>query len=141
GGLVSGVAVAVKELRPSARVIGVEPTGAASMYRSLEQGSAARLERTDTIADGLAAPFAGVRNFEIVRKYVDDVVLVEDDEIRSAMKLLLERCKTLAEPAGAAALAALLSGRLPGGAKGGSVAVVVSGGNIALETLSAYLGA
>src|SRR4030095_4189279 len=73
GGLISGVAAAIKQLRPAARVIGVEPTGAAVMYQSRIQGSPARLDRLDTIADGLAAPFAGARNFEIVQKYVDDL--------------------------------------------------------------------
>jgi threonine dehydratase len=79
----------------------------------------------------------GARNFEIVQRYVDDLVLVDDSEIRAAMKLLLERCKVLAEPAGAAATAALLAGKVParGGSKGATVCIV-SGGNIALETLA-----
>ncbi|HET9482168.1 MAG TPA: threonine/serine dehydratase [Candidatus Polarisedimenticolia bacterium] len=139
GGLISGVAVAVLESNPRARVIGVEPSGAAVMRQSLRQGSPARLDRANTIADGLAAPFAGVRNYEIVSHYVEDVVLVEDDEIRSAMRLLLERCKILAEPAGAAAAAALLAGRIPSGADSGPTVVVVSGGNIAMETLGELL--
>ncbi len=133
GGLISGVAVAVKALRPSARVVGVEPSGAAAMHLSRRQGSPARLARTETIADGLAAPFVGVRNFEIVENLVDDLVLVEDSEIRSAMRLLLERCKVLAEPAGAAAAAALLAGRVPGS---GATAVIVSGGNVSLDMLA-----
>ncbi|HEY3174758.1 MAG TPA: threonine/serine dehydratase [Candidatus Polarisedimenticolia bacterium] len=140
GGLISGVALAIKESRPSVKVIGVEPTGAAVMHLSRRQGSPARLERADTIADGLAAPFAGARNFEIVEKYVDDLVLVEDSEIRSAMRTLLERCKVLAEPAGAAAAAALLSGKIPPGS-GGTTAIVVSGGNVALDTLAALIRA
>ena len=139
GGLISGVAVAIKQSRPETRVIGVEPVGAAVMHLSREQGAPARLERMNTIADGLAAPFAGARNFEIVRQYVDDLVLVEDAEIREAMRVLLERCKVLAEPAGAAATAALLGGKIPRGGGSGRTAVIVSGGNVAMETLSDLL--
>jgi len=138
GGLISGIALAVKETRPSARVIGVEPVGASSMRRSLDEGRPVRLDRTDTIADGLAAPFAGVLNYEIVRQYCDDVVLVSDDEIRAAMRLILERCKTLAEPAGAAATAALLSGKIKI-RPGERVVSVISGGNIAPDALAAHL--
>jgi threonine dehydratase len=135
GGLVSGVSWAVKELRPLARVVGVEPEGADSMFRSRQQGSAARLEKTDTIADGLAAPFAGEMNFRFVQRYVDDLVRVSDAEILAAMKLLLERCKTVAEPAGAAALAAVLSGKvsLPAGS---GVCCIVSGGNVGAAQLA-----
>lgn len=139
GGLISGVAVAIKEMHPGARVIGVEPTGAAVMHLSRVQGSPARLDKTSTIADGLAAPFAGVRNFEIVQKYVDDLVLVDDSGIRAAMKFLLERCKVLAEPAGAAATAALLEGKIPARPGTGRTVVIVSGGNIGMETLSDLL--
>jgi threonine dehydratase len=128
GGLISGVAFAVKSLRPSVRVIGVEPEGAAAMRNSRAAGRPVRLERIDTIADGLAPPFVGDLNFAICRDRVEDVVLVSDDEIRAAVRVLLERCKVLAEPAGAAALAALLEGKieLPVGAR---VVCVVSGGN------------
>ncbi len=137
GGLISGVAVAIKESLPAVRIIGVEPTGADSMMRSRAQGSPVRLDKIDTIADGLAAPFAGERTFAITQKYVDDLVLVNDDEIRGAMRLLLERCKVLAEPAGAAATAALLAGRAGGGA--GRTLVVVSGGNVAPGVLGDLL--
>jgi len=141
GGLISGVAVAIKELSPRTRVIGVEPTGAAVMHLSREQGKPAKLDKTSTIADGLAAPFAGARNFEIVQKYVDDLVLVDDDAIRAAMRFLLERCKVLAEPAGAAATAALLTGKVRAGAgiDSANTVVIVSGGNVAMETLSDLL--
>ena len=136
GGLISGVSLAVKSALPSARVIGVEPAGAAGMHRSFEKGSPARLDRLETIADGLAAPFVGERNFEIARKYVDDLVMVEDAEICAAMRLLLERCKLLAEPAGAAALAALLTGKAGGK---GRTAVVVSGGNVSPDVLASCI--
>jgi len=135
GGLISGVSWALKELQPAARVIGVEPEGADSMFRSRRQGSPARLEKIQTIADGLAAPFAGELNFRWVQRYVDDLVRVTDAEIVEAMKLLLERCKTVAEPAGAAALAAVLSGRVSFPA-GTGVCCVVSGGNIGAGQLA-----
>jgi len=139
GGLISGVAVAIKSLRPEARVIGVEPTGAPAMHLSRQQGRPVRLESIETIADGLAPPFVGERNFAIVERYVDDLVLVEDAEIREAMRFLLERCKVLAEPAGAAAAAALLSGRIRGAGGSGPTVVVVSGGNVSMELLAECL--
>jgi threonine dehydratase len=135
GGLISGVALAVKSMRPKVRVVGVEPAGAAAMRRSLDAGEPVRLERIDTIADGLAPPLVGKLNYAIVRQHVDDVVLVEDDEIRAAMRLLLERCKILAEPAGAAATAALLTGKVKVDA-GTRAVSIVSGGNISPEALA-----
>jgi threonine dehydratase len=128
GGLIGGIAVAIKESRPSVKVYGVEPTGAAVMRKSLDAGYPVRLDSMKTIADGLAAPMAGKLTFAIVQKYVDDVVLVEEDEITSAMRELLFSAKLLAEGGGAAATAAVLSGRIPVG--GRRVVAVVSGGNI-----------
>jgi threonine dehydratase len=128
GGLIAGVATAVKELKPGARVFGVEPTGAAVMRQSLDAGHPLRLESLKTIADGLAAPMAGNLTYEIVKRYVDDVITVTDEEIMSAMKDILFSAKLLAEGAGAAATAAVLSGRLP--VKGRRVVAVVSGGNV-----------
>ncbi len=138
GGLISGVAAAVKAGRPGARVIGVEPVGAAAMTRSLERGEPVRLERVDTVADGLAAPFAGRHNLAHVRALVDEMLLVEDREIVEAMRVVLERCKVLPEPAAAAPVAALLSGRLeiPAGA---TVVCVLSGGNVDAERLREML--
>lgn len=129
GGLISGVAMAVKAIRPRVRIIGIEPEGAPAMFESRKKGKPVRLQRPDTIADGLAPPFVGDLNFEICRDLVDDLILVGDDEIREAVGLLLERGKILAEPAGAAGLAALLRRRtgLPEGAR---VVCVVSGGNV-----------
>jgi len=128
GGLIGGIAVAIKESRPSVKVYGVEPMGAAVMRKSLDAGYPVRLDSMKTIADGLAAPMAGELTFAIVQKYVDDVVLVEEDEITSAMRELLFSAKLLAEGGGAAATAAVLSGRIPAG--GRRVVAVVSGGNI-----------
>ena len=138
GGLISGVAAAVKLTRPKAKVIGVEPVGAPGMTESLRENKPVHLDSVNTIADGLAAPFVGEHNLAHVEKFVDDVVLVNDDEIVEAMKLILERCKVLAEPAAAATLAALLSGKVnvPPGA---NVVCVLSGGNIDAARLKTLL--
>jgi threonine dehydratase len=138
GGLISGVATAIKEASPSTRVFGVEPVGAAVMRKSLDTGHAERLEAMSTIADGLAAPMAGELPFDVVRRYVDDVVLVRDEEIVEAMRLLLSRTKLLAEPAGAAATAAVLFGKLPL-KPGDRVVSIVSGGNVDLGRLKELL--
>ena len=99
------------------------------MRRSLDRGRAATLESTDTIADGLAAPMAGELNYRYVAEFVEDVVLVSDEEILSAMRLLLTRAGLVAEPAGAAAVAALMCGRVPV-SPGEAVVALVSGGNV-----------
>lgn len=138
GGLISGIAAAIKLTRPATRVIGVEPHGAPTLHRALERGAPARLDSVDTIADGLAAPIAGELTLAAVQRWVDEIVLVSDDEIAEAMRLILERTKLLAEPAGAAATAALLSGRpsLPSGA---TVVAMLSGGNVDRSRLKALL--
>lgn len=138
GGLLAGIALAVKAIRPEVRIVGVEPEGSAVMRQSLLEGKPARLEQSQTIADGLAAPFTSPLPFSIVQRCVDDVVLVTDDEIVEAMRLLLSRCKMLVEPAGAASVAALLTGKaaVPHGAK---TVAVLSGGNVALDRLKGLL--
>lgn len=128
GGLLAGVAAAIRALCPRARVIGVEPVGAPAMHESLAQGRPVRLASTTTIADGLAAPFAGTHTLAHAQAFVDEVVLVEDAEILDAMRTLMRHARILPEPAGAAATAALLGGRLMI-TPGDHVAVVVSGGN------------
>lgn len=138
GGLISGIAIAIKSKHPDVRIIGVEPEGAAAMWRSLQAGRPVRLDRVETIADGLSAPFAGELTFAVVQQYVEEVVLVTDDQIRSAMALILERCKVLAEPAGAAAVAALLSGAITT-PSAGPVVAVVSGGNVDVGKLATLL--
>ncbi|CAN5829540.1 threonine ammonia-lyase [soil metagenome] len=138
GGLLSGVAAAVKALQPRARVIGVEPVGAAALRAGLDAGEPVRLERVDTIADGLGAPATGTHVLEHVTTLVDDVITVTDDDIADALRLILERCKLLVEPAGAAAVAALLAGRVHVRA-GARVAAVLSGGNIDLQRLTRLL--
>ena len=137
GGLISGVALAFKNLAPEARVFGVEPHGACGMRKSLEKGEAVHLESVDTVADGLGAPMAGELNFEVVRRHVEDVVLVSDAEITEAMAFLLARAKLVVEPAGAAGVAALLAGRIP--MADGPVVTVLSGGNVDLDRLSGLL--
>lgn len=138
GGLIAGIAVAIKSSRPGARVVGVEQEGAAAMWHSRQAGQPIRLDRVQTIADGLAAPFAGVLPFTLVERYVDELVLVSDVEIRTAMGFILERCKVLAEPAGAVALAALLTGTIRVRPQE-PVVVIVSGGNVDLTSLSQLL--
>ncbi len=139
GGLISGVAAAVKGISPRTRVFGVEPEGADAMWRSLRSGRPECLERLETIADGLSAPFAGELTLAHVQALVDDVVRITDAEMVEAMRLLLSRCKILAEPAGAAATAALLAGKIPLPGGQARVAAVVSGGNVDLERLAAFL--
>jgi threonine dehydratase len=139
GGLIAGIAVAIKESRPTTRVIGVEPQGATVMRQSLDAGRALQVTPEPTIADGLSAPMAGERNFAIVQRYVDDVVLVSDDEIKHAMRMLLSRCKLLAEGAGAAATAALLARRIPLNGNE-QVVAVLSGGNVDLGRLAEVVG-
>lgn len=137
GGLSAGVAAAVKLLAPHARVVGVEPAGAPKLTRARAAGRPVRLERTESIADGLLAIEVGRLNFLHHEAYLDEVVLVEDDAIAGAMRLLLDRAKVVAEPSGAITLAALLTGAAR--ATGRTVAVL-SGGNIEWEGLREVLG-
>lgn len=127
GGLISGVATAVKAAHPGARVIGVEAAGAAAMRASLDKGKLIRLDHISTIADGIAVKAPSELTLAHVKARVDDVVTVTDDEISRAMILLLERVKAVVEPAGAASLAAVLSGKVPGD---GPVVAIISGGNV-----------
>ena len=137
GGLIAGIAVAIKEQRPSVRIFGVEPTGAAAMRQSLDAGRPVRLERVSTVADGLAAPMAGDRTFPVIQRYVDDVVLVTDEEILASMRDILFSAKLLAEGGGAAATAAVVTGKLP--VAGKRVVAVLSGGNVDVERVKAAL--
>jgi threonine dehydratase len=139
GGLIAGIAAAIKQSKPGVHIVGVEPTGADSMFRSMKAGHAVRLDTPPkTIADGLAAPMAGTVCYDIVREFVDEVVLVTDEEIAAAMSLLLTRAKLLSEGGGAAATAALLTRKIPV-ALGKRVVSVVSGGNVDLDRLKALI--
>lgn len=135
GGLMSGVATVARTRSPRTRLVGVEPVGAAVIRKSLDAGSPQRLDRIDTIADGLTAPMAGGLTFPTIQRLVDDVVLVTDDEIREAMRELLVSAKLVAEPAAAAAVAAVMTGRV-GAKKGDRVVAVLSGGNVDLTRLA-----
>ena len=134
GGLVGGIACAIKESRPDIRVVGVQTSRLPSMSVAMEQRHPVTLEPSTTIADGIAVRRAGDVTFPVVDKYVDEIVTVDEDEIASAILVLLEREKTLAEGAGATALAALLQKKTS--LQGRHTAVLVSGGNIDVTLLS-----
>ena len=129
GGLISGIATAIKLSKPAVKIVGVEPIGASAMWQSLQRKALVHLDKIDTIAEGLAAPFVGELNLALVQKYVDELVLVSDDEMIEALGLILEWCKILTEPAGAAGFAALLfkKANIPSGSE---VVCLLSGGNI-----------
>ena len=135
GGLIAGIACALKQTNPAIRVIGVETARLPSMRAAVEAQHPVTVEAATTIADGIAVRRAGSLTFPVVERYVDEIVTVEEDEIASAILLLLEREKTLAEGAGAAALAALLQGRVTL-AQGTRVGVLVCGGNIDVTLLA-----
>jgi threonine dehydratase len=134
GGLLGGIACAIKAIRPEVRMIGVEAARVPSMMRAREMRSPVTVSAASTIADGIAVRRAGDRTLPLVEKYVDEMVTVEEEEIAKAILLLLEREKTLAEGAGAAALAALLHHRVD--LRGKKVAVLICGGNIDVMFLS-----
>ena len=136
-GLISGIATAVKGLKPEARVIGVEPELSPALYEALAAGKPVPVDPR-SIADGLGAPFAGDLGFEICRERVDGVVLVTEAEIEEGMRFLYARAKLACEPAGAATTGALLAGKIPL-APGETVVAVVSGGNVAAQTAAAIL--
>ena len=134
GGLASGVACAVKELKPSIQVVGVETERLPSMLRAMEAGCPVTLDPEVTIADGIAVRRAGELTFPLIRRYVDEIVTVDEEEIAKAILILLEQEKTLAEGAGAAALAALLQGKTS--IRNKRTAVLVCGGNIDVTLLA-----
>jgi threonine dehydratase len=133
GGLIAGIACAVKQMQPRCKVYGVEPEGADSMSRSFKTGSPQKLERVATIADSLAAPYALPYSFDMARRFVDDIVTVSDDAMQRAMGLLFAEMKLAVEPAGAAATASL-SGPLRERLEGKRVGLIICGTNIDLAT-------
>src|SRR5712692_8740968 len=135
GGLIGGIACAAKESNPAVRIFGVQPAKIPSMKAAVAEGKPVTLASAKTIADGIAVRRAGERTLPLVQKYVDDIVTVEEEEIANAILLLLEREKTLAEGAGAAAIAAVLNRKLPL-LQGKKIAVLVCGGNIDVTLLS-----
>lgn len=134
GGLLGGIACAIKETNPRIRVIGVQTAKLPSMLEAMQADMPVTIAPATTIADGIAVRRAGERTHPLIRKYVDEIVTVEEEEIASAILILLEREKTLAEGAGAAALAALLHRKTPH--QGLRIAVLVCGGNIDVTLLS-----
>jgi threonine dehydratase len=139
GGLIAGVATAVKALAPQARIVGVEPEAGDDVARSLRAGERVSVAVPKTIADGQQVTTPGELPWEVIRTLVDEVVTVADAEIVDAMRLLFERVKVVAEPSGATALAALLAGRVA--LRGGSVGVVISGGNVDAARFAALVAA
>ena len=137
GGLISGIATAVKGARPDVRIVGVEPELSPAMHDALEVGEPVTVQPT-SIADGLNAPFAGENTLAICRELVDEVVLVTEDELKDAFRFLYARAKLAVEPAGAACAAALLAGKVSL-TPGETVVAVVSGGNVATRTAVAIL--
>jgi threonine dehydratase len=141
GGLVAGIAAAIKQSNPAVRVIGVEPTGAAAMKASVEAGRPVTLPRTHSVADGLMPVRPGDLTFAHVQAYVDAVVTVDDDEIVEAVRWAFLEAKVVAEPSGAATIAAVRSGALDKAvAVTGPIVAIVSGGNISLDTLAKLAG-
>ncbi len=139
GGLISGVAGAIRETRPGVRVYGVEPTQSAAMSLAFERGEVVRIAPT-SVADGLGAPFAGRWTMAMCARYLEGIVLIDDPTILAGLRFAVERLKQVLEPAGAAALAAVLSGAIPI-RDGDRVCVMASGGNVEVERLGELLAA
>jgi threonine dehydratase len=134
GGLISGIAIAAKAIKPEIKIIGVEAANAPSMQKSMKNNEIVTLESAATIADGIAVKTPGDLTYQIVKQYVDDFVTVEEDEIAKAMLLLLERFKLVTEGSGAVPMAAVINGSL--NMPGKKVVAVISGGNIDVNLLS-----
>lgn len=135
GGLMAGVACAIKALLPSCRVVGVELEAGPGMTPALAAGKPVPVPRPRTIADGLTPPFVGAHPLQAARECVDEIVLITEDEILHAMRLLMERAKLYVEGSGAAATAALLAGKVTSAVAGSRVVSIVSGGNVDPERL------
>ena len=136
GGLLAGCATIAKALNPEIRIFGAEPEWANDTYLSLEAGHRVEVAPRDTIADGLRSPQPGALTFPVLQRHVERVLLVSEDEMRHTVKFLLLRMKLLVEPSGAAAAAAALHRKLPGGIR--SIGVILSGGNLDFEQLTTY---
>ncbi|MGH7497916.1 MAG: threonine ammonia-lyase [Gemmatimonadales bacterium] len=137
GGLIAGISVAVRALRPSARLIGVEPAGAAKLSAALAAGAPATLDRTSSMADGLLTRSVGSVTFPILRRVVREAIQVSEDEIRAAVQFLYHEAGLTAEPSGAVGVAALLAGKVHAA---GQVVIVLSGGNVDPELHAGLVG-
>jgi threonine dehydratase len=138
GGLITGIAAAIKETHPEVRVFGVEPDGSNAMSVALERGEVTPISPV-SVADGLGAPFAGEWTLAMAQRYLDDVVLLDDPTILGGLRFAAERMKQVLEPGGAAALAAVLFGRIPL-REDDRACVIASGGNVALDQVGQLLG-
>ena len=134
GGLIAGLLIAGKSLNSKLKVIGVQAKGAPSMFQSWEQGSVVELPEVKTVAEGIAVKKPGELNFEIVNKFIDDIVLVDDEEIKEGMKFLFNECKIVAEGAGASSIAAVRGGKIKD--KNKKIVCIITGGNISAEKFS-----
>lgn len=134
GGLISGVAYAIKHLNPNVKIYGVQAAGAASMVKSQQEGTPITLDQAETFADGIAVKHPGDITYQLVEQYVDEIVTVSEDEIAAAILALMEKQKVIAEGAGAVSVAAVLFHKLP--VEGKKVVCIVSGGNIDVNILS-----
>lgn len=138
GGLAAGASSAIKQMLPKCRIFGVEPEGANTMYRSFQSGKPEAIEKVNTIADSLGAPSAMQYSFSLCKKFLESIVMVSDEQLAKTMALMFERLKVVAEPAAAAALAAVC-GPLRQHVEGKKVGIVVCGSNIDFQTFSATL--
>lgn len=134
GGLIAGIAYAIKAIKPSVKVYGVQASGAPSMFNSIKNGKIETLSSVSTIADGIAVKTPGENTFELISKYVDDIAVVSEDEIAASILALIEKQKMVAEGAGAVAVASVMFNKFP--IQGKKVVCVVSGGNIDVSILS-----
>jgi len=138
GGLIGGIAFVLKALAPAVRVVGVEPTGATAMKDSIAAGRLVTLDRVDTVAGTLAPRAVGPRTLALAARHVDEIVLVRDEEMKAAMRMLWSELRVLVEPAGAAAVAAIAGGHVD--ARGKRVAVLVCGANLDTALAAEALG-
>ena len=133
GGLLAGCSTIAKSINPAIRIFGVEPELANDTWQSFAKGERVTIAPPDTIADGLRSPSPGALTFPVIQRYVENILLVSEDEIRATLRFMLERMKILVEPSGAVAAAAVLFGKLPAGLR--NTGVVISGGNVDLDFL------
>lgn len=133
GGVISGMAIAMKHLNPKIKIIGVQAQGSPAMYNSFKEKKLTFVEKSETIADGINIKQPAQRTFDIINKYVDDVFTVDEDEIAQAVVYLLERCKLVVEPSGSVGVAALISKKF---IPSGKTVILVSGGNVDIKMLS-----
>ncbi|HYM50196.1 MAG TPA: pyridoxal-phosphate dependent enzyme [Candidatus Limnocylindrales bacterium] len=137
GGLIAGIATAVKAQRPAVRIIGVEPETSATVRDSLRAGRPVPPARLDTVADGLAAPYTRARNLDLIGRFVDDLVVVSDQAIVEALRMITLGARLVVEPAGAAAIAALMTGRVQTGSR--TAVAVLTGSNVDPQRLAGWL--